>query len=292
MKWRKIQLRQRLRIRSSDGWIVLFGIIFACWLVGCKSSIGTTTSGAAITKSEGAFFTSLLERSFRFNTFSARMNLDFSNLEQEFSSRIQVKMICNDRIQLSLQPFLGIEMFRIELSNDSIKILDKMNKRYVTDNYHQLKNEMDIDITFQNVQALLTNQLFIPGENRISNQYYRHFRITKKSNQLAELQLKDRKGTCYTFLANGDENLLSTKIENEPQKLTLIWEYNQFQMVENQPFPMKMTARLTADTQLKGTTTLTFATPVIDNPLTMDFNIPSGYNRVRLEQIINSLLPK
>ena len=263
------------------------GIVAACLLVSCKSSTGTTTSAAAITKSEETFFASVLDNSFRYKTFSARMNLDFSGLQQELNSRVQVKMICDDRVQLSVQP-LGIEVFRIELSNDSIKILDRLNKRYVADNYNRLKSEMDIDFTFQNLQALFTNRLFMPGVNKISNNHYRQFRI-RKNDYTAELQMKSRDGTFYTFTADGDEKLLSTRIENQAQKKKLTWEYSRFQDINNQLFPMKMTASLTSGDQLQGTAVLTFSTPEINSPLTLDFNIPSGYNRVTLEQIINSL---
>ena len=271
---------------------LLAGCLLAGWLlVGCKSSIGTTTSGASITKTEESFFTSVLDHAFRFNTFSARMNLDFSSAQQEFSSRVQVKMIYNDRIQLSV-PLFGFEMFRIELSNDSIKILDRMNKRFVADNYHQLKNEMGIDVNFQNLQALLTNRIFIPGENSISANHYRWFRIIKKSAQTAEFQLEGKSGTTYTFIADGDERLLSTRIENDLENQKLTWDYNNFQTVNNQLFPMQMTARLTSGVQALGTTTLTFAPPEINNPLTFDFTVPSGYKRVGLEQLIQSLVAK
>ena len=262
-----------------------------CLLVSCKSSTVTTTSGAAITKTNESFFASVLERSFIFETFSARMNLDFSSAQQEFSSRVQVKMIRDDRIQLSIQPFLGIEMLRIELSNDSIKILDRMNKRYATDNYHPLKNEFDVDINFQNLQALLTNRMFIPGENSITARQYSQFRITKKSSHQAELQWKGKNGTFYTFLADGDDKLLATRIENDPQN-QLTWEYSNFQTINNQLFPTKMTARLTSGDQIQGTTTLTFSLPEINRPLSIDFTVPSGYSRVRLEQLIQSLAAK
>jgi len=280
--------------KAGDGIVFAF-FLAACLLVGylfvgCKSSVGTSSSVAAITKTNESFFASVLDHSLRYNTFSARMNLDFSGSQQEFSSRVQVKMIYNERIQLSIQPFLGIEMFRIELSNDSIKILDRMNKRYVTDNYHPLKNEYDVDVNFQNVQALLTNRIFIPGESSVSVQQYHQFRVSKKSNHQAELQWKGKNGTFYTFVADSEEKLLSTRIENDPQKQQLTWEYSNFQTINNQLFPTKMTARLMSGDQVQGTSTLSFSTPEINRPVSLDFTVPSGYSRVRLEQIIDSLL--
>ena len=269
-------------------WLILPA--FACWLlVGCKSSTGMTASTTEIMKTEEAFFVSVLDRSFRFDTFSARLNLDFSGMQYEFSSKVQLKMIRNDRMQISIQPFLGIEAFRIEIADDSIKILDRMKKRFVADSYQHLKREMDIDFNFHNLQALFTNQIFIPGQSQLSTKQFRQFRITK-SPRSAEFQHKDRSATLYTFVADGDEKLLSTQIANEAQNRQLTWDYSQFQAIDNQAFPMKMAAQLTSGDQIQGTTTLIFSTPVINSPLTLDFVIPSGYNRVTLNQIIQSLV--
>ena len=266
---------------------VSVAVMFVYLLPGCKSPTSLTSSATEIMKTEEAFFASMLERSFRYDTFSARLNLEFSGMQQEFSSRVQMKMIHDDRMQFSVQPFPGIEMVRVEISNDSIKMLDRINRRFIADSYQHLKKEMGVDFNFQNLQALFTNQLFVPGINTISTRHFRQFRITK-NNLLAEFQLKDRSESIYTFTADGDEKLLSARIENENQKLT--WDYSQFQTVGGQLFPLKMTARLTADDRMQGTATLTFSTPEINRTVSMDFNIPSGYKRVSLEQMINSIV--
>ena len=289
LKTNCLVILMRIQVTINSGWKTGVGIIFAVLLVGCKSTLNTTSSSTAITKTEEAFFTSVLDNALRFNTLSARLNLDFSGSQQEFSSRVQVKMRYNDRIQLSIQPLLGIEVLRIELSNDSIKILDRLNKRYVSDNYNKLKNELAIDFNFQNLQALLTNRIFIPGESRVSKNHYRQFRV-RKNNNTAEFQWKDSNGAFLTFLADGEEKLLSTKIEHENQKLT--FEYSRFQTVNNQLFPLRMTALLTSGDDIQGTAILAFSTPEINSPLTFDFSIPSGFSRVALEQLINSFQMK
>lgn len=276
---------------NSNIWKVLCGVLIACLFAACKSSSSTVTSGTEIMKTEEAFFSSVLEQTFRFNTLSARMKLDFSGMQNEFSSRVQLKMVYNDRLQLSIQPFLGIEMFRIEMTNDSIKILDRMSKRYVVDNYENLKKELDIEFSFQNLQALFTNQLFIPGERNVSRRDFRRFRMTTE-NHLAELKLKDRNGLFYTFTADSEERLLSTLIESRPHNRVLTWNYSNFQTTGRQRFPMKMTVHLSSGEKTQGAATLTYSTPEINNPMTLDFTIPSGYSRVTLEQIINSLRKK
>ena len=269
-------------------WKFFCGLLFVFLLAACKSPGGTATSSTGITKSEEAFFTSVVERTFRFKTLSARMKLEFSSQQNEFSSRVNLKMIYNERLQLSIQPLLGIEVFRIEVSTDSVKIIDRLNKRYMVDSYENLKGETEIDFNFQNLQALFTNQLFIPGENDISPKHYRRFRMTKENNS-AELKLRDRNGIFYTFTADSDEKLLSTNIENPSNKQSITWDYNDFHTINKQQFPMKMTARLLEGNQSQGTAILTFSSPEVNNPLNTDFKIPSGYERVTSEQIIKSL---
>ena len=246
----------------------------------------TTNSG--IMKTEEAFFASVLDRTFRFNTLSARMKLEFSGRQQELSSRVTLKMIYDDRLQLSIQPLLGIEAFRIEVSTDSVKILDRMNKRYMADSYDNLKGEADIDFNFQNLQALFTNQIFVPGESSVLPKHYRSFRMTKDDNS-AVLKIKDRNGIFYTFTADMDEKLMSTNIEKPSENQTIKWNYNDFHMVGKQQFPMKMTARLSEGDTTHGILIFTFSSPEIDSPLKTDFNIPSGYQRVTSEQILKLL---
>jgi hypothetical protein len=272
-------------------WGILCGILLVSLLAGCKSPAGTATTSAGIMKTEEAFFTSVVDHTFRFNTLSARLKLEFSGLQQEFSSRVNLKMIYDDRMQLSIQPLLGIEVFRIEISTDSVKILDRMNKRYMVDSYDNLKGKTEIDFNFQNLQALFTNQVFVPGENEISTKHFRRFRMTKDDNA-AKLKLKDSNGILYTFTAGADEKLLSTYIENPSNKQSITWDYNDFNIVNKQQFPMKMTARLLDADISQGTAILTFSSPEINSPLTTDFKIPSGYERVTSEQIIKLLRKK
>ena len=276
---------------NSNIWKILCGIGLIFWLTGCKSPATTVVSNAGIMKTEEAFFSSVLDHSFRFNTLSARIRLEFTSQLQEFSSRVQLKMIYNDRMQLSFLPILGIEAFRIELTNDSVKILDRVNKHYMIDSYDNIKEKTDIDFNFRNLQALLTNQVFVPGESDISMKHFRRFSMTKDGNS-AKIKLKDKNGFLYIFTADTEEKLLSTNIENASDNQLITWDYNDFKSINRQQFPLKMTARLSGNNNIKGTAVLTFSTPEVNGPIRAEFNIPSGYERVTLDQIIKLLVTK
>jgi hypothetical protein len=256
-----------------------------CLFTACKSTTDAVSSGAGIMKSEEAFFASMLDRTFRFHTLSARLKLEFKSPGKEMSSRAQLKMIYGDRLQLSIQPLLGIEMFRVELTNDSVKILDRMNKCYMTEGYEKIKRESAFDFNFHNLQSLFANNLFIPGENGVSSGQFRRFRLSKNKD-FASLKIKDETGLMYTFMADGEEKLLSASVRDKSGDYSLTWDYSDFQPVGKQQFPFRMDAELTAGNRKQGVVTLTFSPPEINSPLTTDFNIPQGYRRVTFSQII------
>jgi hypothetical protein len=267
---------------------ILCGVLLLCLFAACKSTTGATGSGAEIMKSEEAFFTSVLNHTFRFRTLSARLKLELKIPGKEISSRAQLKMICDDRIQLSIQPFLGLEMFRIELTNDSVIILDRMNKCYMAESYGKMKGKSAIDFNFNNLQSLFANNIFIPGENGVSPGQLRRFRMTKDKYSVS-LKIKDEAGMLYTFSAGEDEMLRSTSVRDKSENHTLTWDYSDFQPVDKQQFPFRMEATLTAGDEKQGVITLTFSPPEINSPLKTDFNIPSEYKRITFAQIIKSI---
>lgn len=263
-------------------------LILILFLTGCKSSkkVGTVEAGGA--KAHTEFFTLMQEQAFKYETLTARLNVDLNLPGNSMSSRVDFKMVKDSAFQLSVQPFLGIEVFRAEISVDSVKVIDRMNKRYVADNYANLKGQTPIEFNFYNLQALFTNQLFLPGQQGISPKQYNRFKL-KQDGPAAEIQVKDLIGLLYTFMADGEEKILSTRITDASDRYALQWDYTDFRLADGQPFPMKMDVQVMKDGISQGGITLHFSRMQTDVPVKMDFSIPSKYKRITLAQIIKSL---
>lgn len=167
------------------------------------------------------------EQAFKYETLTARLNVDLNLPGNNMSSRVDLKMVKDSAFQLSVQPFLGIEVFRAEISVDSVKVIDRMNKRYVADNYANLKGQTPIEFNFYNLQALFTNRLFLPGQQGISPKQYSRFKL-KQDGPAAEIQVKDVMGLLYTFMADGEEKILSTCISEPSDRYALQWDYADF----------------------------------------------------------------
>ena len=265
-----------------------FVLFTALLLTGCKTTkkVGTVEAGGA--KAHNEFFELVQEQAFRYETLTARLNVDLNLPGNSMSSRVDLKMVKDSAFQLSVQPFLGIEVFRAEISVDSVKVIDRMNKRYVADNYANLKGQMPIDFNFYNLQALFTNQLFLPGQQTISPKQYNRFKL-KQDGPAAEIQVKDVMGLLYTFMADGEEKILSTGISDPSDRYALQWNYTDFRMADGQPFPMKMDVQVLKEGASQGGITMHFSRVQTDVPVKMDFSIPAKYSRITLAQIFKSL---
>ena len=271
--------------------VQLPALIVVCFLLvlsGCKSSkkVGTVVSGGA--KAHNEFFEAMEEHSFRFNTMTARLNAELKGTKNNMSSRVDLKMVKDSAFQLSVQPFLGIEVFRAEFTVDSIKVVDRMNKRYVAERYADLKGQTPIEFNFYNLQALFTNHIFLPGQQFIEPKQFKRFRLNQEGST-AEIRIKDSLGLLYTFFADGEEKLLSTYITDPSEQYALQWDYADFRITDGQPFPQLMDVNVLANGSSQGGIAFRFSRIQTNVPVNLEFSIPAKYKRITFAQILKSI---
>lgn len=265
-------------------------LLAACCFVSCKTTtkVGTVEAGAA--KEHTEFFRSMQQQAFQYHTFTARTQVELDIPGKGFSSRVDIRMVRDSAFQLSVQPFLGIEVFRMELNTDSVKVIDRMNKRYVAESYTALKGQTSLPITFNfyNLQALFSNRIFIPGERAVSDKQYSRFKL-KQEGTVAEAQVKDAMDLLYVFIADGEEKLLSTHVTDKSGEYELQWLYKDFRLAEKQPFPMLMDVQV-LDKGIKiGGMKLAFSQIKSDIPVKISNPIPDKYKRITFAEILKTL---
>ena len=266
----------------------LIAVCFLLVLSGCKSSkkVGTVVSGGA--KAHNEFFEAMEEHSFQFNTMTARLNAELKGTKNNMSSRVDLKMVKDSAFQLSVQPFLGIEVFRAEFTVDSIKVVDRMNKRYVAERYADLKGQTPIEFNFYNLQALFTNHIFLPGQQFIEPKQFKRFKLNQEGST-AEIRIKDSLGLLYTFFADGEEKFLSTYITDPSEQYALQWDYADFRVTDGQPFPQLMDVNVLANGSSQGGIAFRFSRIQTNVPVNLEFSIPAKYKRITFAQILKSI---
>ena len=156
------------------------------------------------------------------------------------------------------------------------------------ENYSNLQGQTPIEFNFYNLQALFTNHLFLPGEKWVTERLYRRFKLNQDGPQ-AEISVKDAMGLLYAFNMDGEQKLLSTNVSDPSGSYALDWLYDNFRLVDEQPFPMYMDVRLMKRGNSVGGVKIHYSRIRLDEPIRLDFSIPSKYKRVTFAQVVKSI---
>lgn len=272
-----------MKVRSNITLLLLALLILA----GCRSrrEVETVTGEARETAD---FFDSMQKRYPLFRSLTARTSVEVALQGYEMKSRMDLKMITDSILQLSFQPMLGMEVLRVEFSRDSVKMVDRMNRQYLAESYEQLNTTSPIAVNLYNVQALLANRIFSPGQrNRIPPQYSR-FRILHRDG-LSVLQTRDNADITYSFTADAEEKLLATTVADADRLYNLLCRYSDFRTENNSPFPMRIKVQVDGSGSRVFDLSISFSRIQRDLPLNLSFPISANYRRVSLSQLIKAL---
>ncbi len=153
--------------------IILSITIFA--LTACKTKQQTIVSKSKAGKpmvieqidSAELILQQAIEQQPQFNSmYISKMNINLEYGSRSFNLRGQIRMITDTLISISIQPILGIEMFRVDMNPDGFTIYNKMKRTYAVNNYQYIKNVTQIDVNYDAIQAIFSHQLFTPTSTK------------------------------------------------------------------------------------------------------------------------------
>ncbi len=91
-----------------------------------------------------------------FTYFAGKLAVNYQNGDKEpMSFRVQIRVKKDSIIWMSLVPAMGIEAARVVMTQDSVKLLNRLKKDYLLGNYHLLDSLMHTRINYAMIQALL-----------------------------------------------------------------------------------------------------------------------------------------
>ena len=119
--------------------IIIIAILIATILAGCKTQ---QTKQQRI--SQRVSVCELTQKSYdaqpQFSTMNiSKMSMSLNYGNMQFTFRSAVRIATDSILSISIQPALGIEMFRAEFTPSGFKVYDKMNRRYSENTYEYIK---------------------------------------------------------------------------------------------------------------------------------------------------------
>ena len=240
-------------------------------------------------KEEGAeyLFSKLKEKEFKFSWISAKFSAEYSNKGKENSFNGQIRIRKDSLIWISLTPMLGIEAVRIMISQDSVKMINRLNDTYFLGDYEYVNRFLNTNIDFDLLQAFLLGndlQFYEDGKFRATIDKGEYKLSTGERRKLKKF-VRSSQENLKIFIQNLWLDPVNFKITHADVKeirrdnIRLEASYENFEPLEDQVFPRKMMYTIWADNTIK--VKADFSKMTINNPLQFPFKIPASYQPVK-----------
>jgi hypothetical protein len=206
------------------------------------------------------------------STFSSKINIEYESEAHSLpinSFSGQIRMSKDNYIWMTIQvPILG-EAVRALITKDSVKVLDRYNKRYLLTNFSYLQKFSSVPLSLDKLQdALIGNPTFKLKDATID---------TSDNMMMAIFQDAKVKNTIFALFNNlrVKKNIYIDKIQNVD--ITAI--YPEFEEIEGQQIPKKINLSTTKPD--KSTIDLEYNGTQLNKPITAEFNIPASYKKLQ-----------
>lgn len=211
------------------------------------------------------FIESIQSSYFDYNFLSAKAKVKVNRAGTDFTLTFNIRAQKDQRIWISANAIGGIEVARVLLTTDSVKILDKLSKRYIAADYKYLSELLKTNVDFLMMQDLLfgnaphqfnykeasvlQNELTVQF-NGVENKTAYAIDLHKADLRLQKISLSEiseSKRTVevdyggYKLVDNSNfPYLISSVARSQKESLSLNLEYVKVEKVNNLEFPFNV----------------------------------------------------
>ena len=268
---------------------LLMTVLMVTLLASCSATKSIKTSHSIEGMTEKEFVEHVIDNAGGWHALTAKMALsvDLGKGTTKVNGTLRIKK--GEVIQMSIAPFLGIEVARAEISPDGILVIDRMNKRYVEVSFAEVEALAKANLDFHTLQALFLNELFLPGKGDLTARDASLFKVEPEAEGVW-LNVKRAKRFGYHFLAEAPEALLKESyigLNGTPYGLR--WKYEDFRSLGKKNFPTDMKLAFEGG---KKPVKAAFALSRLSTDADWETRteISPKYNKVELEEILKLLL--
>lgn len=256
-----------------------FSFIFSVLLTtvlfcGCRTGKMATTPSGLPRITTATLLDSVNTNSYTF--LSAKLNVNHSNEKgtQTFGARLRIKK--DSVIWVSITPALGIEVVRVVITPDSIKMINRLDQKYFVESFDKTNEILQLQINYQVLQSVLTGEFVPLYEEPVYSlmPLVDLYTLVADTNKLratdALLKLEQR-----TEFDPSIWRVTRTILRNPPRNEQILAEYTDFQQLESKVFPTTMRFR----TQGKENIAVDLNWSKIEEKSTLrfPFNVPNKY---------------
>jgi len=147
---------------------IAFLIVVCTLLGGCASkkkvATDTTTKTTKTTRKASIQERTIAAQPDFTSVLAQKAKLSINYQQRQISASATISLIRDSIFIMSVQPLLGIELVRLEVTPDEVVMIDKLNHRYVQLTMAELQQKTGLPVGFSDVQAIAMDRLFCVGK--------------------------------------------------------------------------------------------------------------------------------
>lgn len=211
-----------------------------------------------------------------FRYLSAKSKISFKSKDQEIDDASVTMRMRKDSL-LWLQVSKGpIEVVRGIITRDSIKIVDRYNKKVYLYDFAGLSQQFNFQLSFDLIQSILVGNMPIPKK---PGQRF------KKEKDYFMLRQDEGKISLENYIGEQNRRLKKLLVTEQPTKNSLTLDYEDFTQLNNYLFPYTSLIELDYESkkdQQRYQTVFRIKHQKVElseKPLSFPFSIPAKYER-------------
>lgn len=223
--------------------------------------------------------------------FSAKVDVTLKTGGSDISSKGDLRIEAGKAVYLSLQPFLGIEAFRLVVTPEKVLLIDRLKKRFISQNISEYSKYTKGNNPYELIEALFLNRLFALGQSSSASESkaFKKFDFSKQENNVIRLTEEINKNMSYFFDLSADNMLSATGLLTSDETFSIHWNYNNFVTQDTFTLPAMSNILIKIGKKEVGM-------KIINNKMdfnkkqTIDTEAPAKYEQVTPEDILKSLI--
>lgn len=273
--------------RITTRWIIVtFAIAAMVWFhASCRTSrrgtiqfnqgVKTTLNGSYVTMAQTAF-----------DWFDGRFNAEVNNKGKVNSLKCRVRIRRDSLMWISIKPDVAIiEVFRVLISADSVKLINYLDKTYFTGDYATIRSFINFDISFSMLQNIFTGNptLLFPAEQYevsvsgndtvLTSSDMNEYLALKKSSQKLHILF-------HAIWVDVAKRAWRSLFYDPASRMEVDLSYTAYQTIDSLQFPQSGKVTLLGDTT-NTVFTFTYTKTEVNKPVEFPFSIPASYQKMK-----------
>ena len=224
-----------------------------------------------------------------YNTLSIKSGIKIEFNGKNYSLKGNFRLRKDSLIWINLNHASGLPVLRAIITPDSIKYLDKINKKYYSGEYEKTAKALKINLNFKSLQSLLTNELISVSDNRKPSRIFGDYKSYIDSNTYVLQNVRNRK--IKKFHKKNKSNILlleqihirpcvfkieKFEVEEIKTKKKLTIEYYKFTKIDSTLFPKRVDFTVKSDSSLT-VINMKYSRIKVNSKNKYNFRIPKKY---------------